>query len=374
MFGFSQRRACEGGCRLLSRFAALYGEVLPGWAHMATVADRLKNSRSAQHWAARHLAAQPDSQSSIMALAHACYQRGDGERAFHAILAKASDRPVLLAPNDRLRRREIEALQGSIEELLPSLRPSTDSKSLSNAVDELRLMVGQPSLIKAWRDPNSRLCAFLKDLTSLEELGDLDAAFELIQQSLESCVGEIRQPRVAATLFYRAAEISAALGQRDLCVSYLEEAIWADKLDPMLLAAYRTRLREYCRPAGKPERPRTCIAVVSCEKNWEIATALAQGLTQGLKRDVFVVRGERNAKVTSAIRRDFGFEVVVPNDDGYGSLPNKLTLLYRYIAACTNSSGLLKLDDDCVVRDQAKFSNSAKFLRSRKSRLRRNYR
>jgi tetratricopeptide (TPR) repeat protein len=200
------------------------------------------------------------------------------------------------------------------------------------------------------------VASILNTAAGFEASGNHAEFAGLIEANFEHIVSSVSSIKRISALCARLSNAQKLAGDLGKSISSLEDACYYSKMDRSFQVSYADTYRNSIPPLETGTTPKTSILILSCIPNKKLSTSLAQHLFELTKRKVFVVVGSKNSdSLTEAVPTDFGFRIVVPAQDDYGALAEKLTQAYRYLFLSTNCSGVLKVDDDISVADERSF-------------------
>lgn len=338
---------------LLSRFAEAFAQSASGRCELALLQARMKRVEPALALLEPALRSLGMPQHFMSHYASLLWQTGKLRRTRTVTLALATRRTELLL--------EEGGEGGVLKEVRKEVRVSArqlaalgERQHFTRHAQRLRALVPSAAVLRAGTRPDREAGSLLRALTLAERRGDAEATYRQLRGGLAELVDRTGNPGRAGDLLYRAARLAEAAGRPGAALAWLEQAVWANKQDPLLLRAYRAALARHAgRLAGG--RGLACVLVVSWQGNLERARYLAEGIREESGFVAFTLSGDPAAALPKAVAKPYGYDLVVPSGDGYTRLARKVMLAYRFLAACTGFAAVFKIDDDCWIADFDRF-------------------
>ena len=353
------RRAADCAQRLHH----LNGDDPASWKTLATLWLQLGRVDAAWPFLSRHLAVFAHDASVGTLASQLFWLRGEHARAWYARLASATADPVYLSSDEELRLRAYARLQSALEACAADADgPDVDPVRTVDALRRRLRLVPRPDLLKALAPPTataSRAFALLSTLEADAERSDAragDDALERLERALPDALASTSDPVCAGNLLRRVSRLCERLGRHDRALVHLERAAGVLKADRSLVRLYRESLRERFGRIETSGSPRALVLMVTCRPNAARAASLASALHRCSGREVVVMSANGSETDYRLTPNEHGYELSVPGGDDYLSLSRKLLLAYRFLYACSDCTGVLKIDDDVLVEDGARLN------------------
>jgi len=178
----------------------------------------------------------------------------------------------------------------------------------------------------------------------------------LSKETIENAISEINDFEIASGILWLASEALEEIERAHECFELLERALWIDKHSQVLLDRYkRLFLKRFKKIRFKENE--TALLLVSHQKNIQSARKNALGIFKHTNIKVITLLANENSNDYIIEKMEYGYELIVPCDDSYMGLAQKMIMAYRFLFISTNLSGLFKLDDDVIVYDFERFKN-----------------
>jgi thioredoxin-like negative regulator of GroEL len=285
-------------------------------------------------------------------MADLLWQKGASRTGYLMMLAFNMNRPIRwpLDPDAGRVGEDAVSAVGALR-----ARASTDSPAERRAaLAELARLLPRHSFLKLYGVPGRELDAVLAEFTRLEAGSEVEAALAVIEPRLEELLGSTARERAASILALRVATLRLAAGRGADAVAATKYAALVDR-GPLRVARVRDAIRASAPRVRVGGASRLAILLVSWRGNLAEAEATAADIASNTGRNVFVLLGGGIRAAAEIEATAYGHRLTVPTGDGYEALPAKVATGFQVLFACTDCTGVLKIDDDLVPTDFAAF-------------------
>lgn len=299
---------------------------------------------------------------ALLAYARVLWHLGQAEAYWHAGLAMVSRNYDLLSADAAVRQAALQDLAVASADICQALSGS-DALRRGDALDLAESVSRRTAVIKTYREADNRTAQFLAGLAELESSGNWPEAWRHIETGLPHVLAKTKNSELRGGLLGRAAFVCERNGNIAASMKFLERAAFVDKGEPGFAAGYRRVFRLQPGILDLAGATGTAKLILTCSKTRARAITLASAIHENTGEECILLRGDAGADLFTLTRiGDFGHELVVPCDDGYLALPRKVVLACRFLAICTRFAGVLKIDDDTMIRDYRRFGWLARRL------------